>query len=133
MSSVTKPRRASKPRKPRVKKVPQQKGVAFKARGPHRCVQVDGKNKTGLHNALHRAYGKVDVAEAMQAGRSLPLPRPLVHLVSASTKKPSKYWAGNALKQGAKLDTEVSYMRGTESSATLWKGEGVGSPLSSYT
>ncbi len=98
---TAKPR--AKPKKPRAKVVP--KGVRFRARGPHKCIVVDGKSKQGLHNALDRVLGKCERTQ------QLPMPAPDLHMREAHTQCDVRKQGPpiNAMKQGSRLDSQGSY------------------------
>jgi len=106
-SAPVKAKAVRKPRKPVVKA-----GVAFHARGPFKCVCVDGKSRRGLHNSLDRVLGGLDRDEAERTHtlRAREPPAPHIHMrEDACISRPRKYPPGSAMKQGSTLDSQVDY------------------------
>lgn len=89
------------------------KGVTFKSRGPNKCIQVNGKNQTGLHSALRRTFFPSWSYETCKANGTLITKPPCLpaseHIpaVGLEAKPIGRYPPSSAKKAGNKLDTQV--------------------------
>lgn len=83
--------------------------VKFKARGPYKCVTVNGNARTGMHPALFKAIGSgfdYNKAKANNTLKVVPMPPASEFYALDEATKNTRTLAYSA-KQGQRLDSQV--------------------------